>query len=88
MAQAKNRTMNKLTKKLSIIFLPSLLWVGLTALGFGAQSLSNTIELFTIFILSLICSLIPERIITLKSLMILLFVIVFLARFLTPNIPE
>ncbi len=80
--------MNKLTKKLILISSPSLLWVGITALGFGAQSLSNTIELFAIFFLSLICSLIPERVIKFKYLIIILLIIVFLVRSLTPSIPE
>ncbi len=80
--------MDGLQKKLAIIFLPSLFWLGLTALGFGAQSLSNIIELFVIFILSLASALIPDKTVQFKHLMTILFIIVFLARLLMPNIPE
>ncbi len=78
----------KIIKKLSIIFLHGLFWISLTALGFGAQSLSNIIELFGIFLLSIICCCIPERIIKFKYIIIVLLVIAFLARLLIPNIPE
>ncbi len=83
-----NPKMNKLLRKLAIIFFPSFFWIALTALGFGAQSLSNSIELFGIFLLSLICSFLPERFIKFKYLIILLCLIAFLSRLLMPNIPE
>ncbi|KHO13907.1 hypothetical protein NT90_18685 [Acinetobacter baumannii] len=44
--------MNKPLKKFSLVFLPSFLWVVLTGLGFGSQSLSNLIEIIGIFIVS------------------------------------
>ncbi len=81
-------TMNKTQKKLSIIFLPSLFWIGLTALRFGAQSISNIIELLGVLVLSLISTLIPERVIKFRYLIIILLNIAFWARFLMSSIPE
>ncbi|MBS9774137.1 MAG: hypothetical protein KGV59_03145 [Tenacibaculum sp.] len=80
--------MNKILKKVGIIFLPSCFWVLLTAFGFGAQSLSNIIELFAIFILSLFCALIPIKVIQFKYVIVVLFFITFMVRLLMPSIPE
>ncbi|QLB12701.1 hypothetical protein EV697_101388 [Bisgaardia hudsonensis] len=75
-------------KKLIILFLPSIFWIILTALGFGAQSLANLIELFVLLVLSLICVFIPENIIEFKYLLALLLIIAFVSRLLMPIIPE
>ncbi len=80
--------MGKLFKKMAIIMLPSLFWVGLTALGFGAQSLSNLLELLVILILSILCGFLPERFIKFKYLLIILMCIAFLLRLFMPVIPE
>ncbi len=80
--------MNKFIKKTTIILAPALFWVGLTALGFGAQSLSNLIELAVILMLSLLSALIPERFIGFKYLLIILLFITFLFRLFMPIIPE
>ncbi len=80
--------MNTLLKKMAVIFLPSVFWIGITALGIGAQSLSNIIEVVVIFILSILCAFIPERFIKFKYLLIILVIITFLVRILTPVIPE
>ncbi len=79
---------DKILKKLGVILIPSLLWFVLATLGFGAQSLSNLIELFAIFILSVICTFIPESLIKFKHLIITLLVITFFVRLFTPIIPE
>lgn len=75
-------------KKLIILFLPSIFWIILTALGFGAQSIANLIELFVLLVLSLICVFIPENIIKFKYLLTLLLIIAFVSRLLMPIIPE
>ena len=80
--------MNKPLKKFSLVFLPSFLWVVLTGLGFGSQSLSNLIELIGIFIVSVLCLFIPERFIKYQHLLLILLIITALVRFLTPYIPE
>ncbi len=80
--------MKKIVQKLGIVFLPAFFWTGLTALGFGAQSLSNLIELFGILLLSILACFIPERFVKFKYILITLLVIAFLARLLTPSIPE
>ncbi|QGM81356.1 hypothetical protein [Otariodibacter oris] len=75
-------------QKLSLIFLPSLLWILLTALGIGAQSLANLIELLVIFLLSVILAFIPEKTITFKYLIFFLLLVTILSRLLVPIIPE
>ncbi|MDG6882424.1 Uncharacterised protein [Phocoenobacter uteri] len=71
-----------------LLLLPSVFWVFLTGLGFGAQSLSNLIELAVILVLSILCAFIPERWISSKYVVIILLIITFLTRLLMPIIPE
>lgn len=75
-------------KKLSVLFLPSLFWLTLTALGFGSQSLTNLIELIALFVLSVILAFIPEKKLASKKILIFLFIITFLMRWLMPILPE
>ncbi|MDP8033851.1 hypothetical protein QJU43_06720 [Pasteurella atlantica] len=70
------------------LLLPSAFWLFLTALGFGAQSLANLVELVVIFCLSILCVFIPEHFISSKYVVIILLIITFLTRLLMPIIPE
>ncbi len=80
--------MHTFLKKTAIILLPSLFWLGLTTLGFGAQSLSNLIELVAVLVLSILCSFLPERFVRFKTLIIKLLCVAFLLRLFMPVIPE
>ncbi len=70
------------------LLLPSVFWLFLTGVGFGAQSLANLIELVVIFCLSILCAFIPERWVSSKYVVIILFIVTFLTRLLMPIIPE
>ncbi len=78
----------KILEKLAVLVLPSLFWVLIAALGVGAQSLANLIELVGILLLSLIAMCIPKRFVSSKILVVSLCVVVLIIRLLMPVIPE
>ncbi len=71
-----------------LLLLPSVFWLFLTGLGFGAQSLANLIELAVILVFSIFCAFIPERWVSSKYVVIILFIVTFLTRLLMPILPE
>ncbi|PID70802.1 hypothetical protein CSB37_00455 [bacterium DOLZORAL124_38_8] len=80
--------MKKGTRKIGIILFPSIFWIFLTAVGFGAQSLANTIELVAVFILSLLSAFIPNKWLQWTYVLMILCLIVFCLRLFMPIIPE
>ncbi len=74
-------------RRIVVIILPPSLWIGLTILGVGAQSLSNLVELGIVTFVSLILGLRTTK----KNawfLLIIGLVMAFLFRSLMPVIPE
>ncbi len=69
------------------IFLPLVLWIGILYLGYGAQSLSQIIEIPIVLIGSLIIANFMESQ-KLYKVLAVLFLFVFLLRTFMPQIPE
>jgi len=78
--------------------LPALaLWIGLAASGYGAQSLSNIVEVILIIIAAVVMSYMKVLVIDRKfhkpvqttyTMMAILAVVTFLLRTFMPNLPE
>ena len=67
---------------------PTVVWVVVTMMGFGSQSLVNLVELLAVWLMSLVLVLIPGKMLNFKHKLIISTVFVILLRALVPLIPE
>jgi len=74
-------------KSLAIILLPVVFWFFVIATGFGAQSLSQIIEIPIVIVISIAVGYTMWDQKSYRILMVL-FLLVFLLRWLMPGIPE
>jgi len=79
--------MKEFLKAATIIFLPIIFWFGIIATGYGAQSLSQIIEIPIVFVASIVIAFFLKNQ-KLYKIIGAIFLFVLLLRCFMPQIPE